>query len=48
MLLTLIFRATELQERPKLDISQKPLSCTLVSSKTLVLNAVPCAAGEYA
>ena len=36
----------ELQQRPKFDIFQKALFCTLVSSANLVLNAVPKAVGQ--
>ena len=45
-LFKLIFRAMQLQ-RPKHNILQKTLFCTLASSTKLVLNAVPIAAGQY-
>ena len=46
-LLKLILRATELWQRPKLDLFQKALFWTLVSSTNLVLKAVPIAAGQF-
>lgn len=45
--LKLIFRATELSEKLKFDISQKVLFCTLASSSNLVLNIVEIATGKY-
>ena len=45
--LKLIFRATELSENLKFDISQKVLFCTLASSSNLVLNIVEIATGKY-
>ena len=47
MLLKLILRVTELQQRPKFDIFQKSLSLILTLYTNLVLNLVPVAAGQY-
>ena len=46
-LFKLIFKATQLEKVPEYEIFQKTLFCTLVSSMTLRLNAVPVAAGQY-
>ena len=43
----LIFRASELPQRPKFDIFQEALFCTLASSTNLVLTVVPVEAGQY-
>ena len=46
-LFKLIFKATQLEKVPEYEICQKTLFCTLASSMTLRLNAVPVAAGQY-
>ena len=46
-LFKLIFKATQLEKVPEYEIFQKTLFCTLASSMTLRLNAVPVAAGQY-
>ena len=43
----LIFRAIQLQQRPKYDIFQKALLCTLASNTNFGWNAVPIAVGRY-
>ena len=43
----LIFRTTQMKERPKYGIFQKSLSCTFASRTNLGLKAVPIAAGQY-
>ena len=48
LLLKLVFRATEFQQRLKSDVFQKALFCTLVSGTQLVVvYAVPIAAVQY-
>lgn len=39
--------AIELQQRPKLDIFQKALFCTLALNRNFILNTVPITAGQY-
>ena len=46
-LLKLIFRATDLQQRPIFDILEKPRNYTLASSWNFVLKIVPSRAGQY-
>ena len=47
LVLKLVLTATELWERSKFDIYQKPLFCTSASNTNFVLKAVPTAAGQY-
>ena len=41
----LIFRGSDLRQRPKFDVFQQALICTLASSTNLVLKSVPVAVG---
>lgn len=43
----LLFEAIELQQRPKWDMFQKALFCTLALQKNLLLNAISIAAQKY-
>ena len=46
-LFKLIFRASKLPQRPKVDIFQEALFCNLSSSTNLVLKVIPIKVGLY-